>query len=167
MAKKKQEEAKAEAATPEAAQAPSMKCLSQFIRDLSFENIAAQKNVGENLQPQIEVTVKLDAQKMGEDRYMVIMKLNVGSQDKDIKVFLMEIDYAGVFEVTGLPQEQLHPYLMIEAPRLMFPFVRQIVRNVTTDGGYPPLNIDMIDFLSLYRTELARQAEALKAQDKN
>ena len=166
MAKKK--EAEAPAADGSAAQeAPKTQILSQFIRDLSFENIAAQKSLGENIQPKIEVAVNLDAQKLTETRYTVVMKLTVTSQDNDTKVFLLELDYAGVFEISGLPPEQLHPYLMIEAPRLMFPFVRQIVRNVTTDGGYPPLNIDMIDFLSLYRTELARQAEALKAQDKN
>jgi len=162
MAKKKEE-----AASTEEAKAPVMKCLSQFIRDLSFENIAAQKNVGENIQPQIQVAVNLDAQKMNETRYMVVMKLNVSSEDKDTKVFLLEIDYGGIFHVEGLPAEQLHPYLMIEAPRLMFPFVRQIVRNITTEGGYPPLNIDTIDFLALYRNELARQAEALKDKDKN
>ena len=162
MAKKKEE-----AAATEQPQAPTMKILSQFIRDLSFENIAAQKNIGENIQPQIQVAVNLDAQKMNETRYMVVMKLNVSSEDKDTKVFLLEIDYGGIFEIEGLPPEQLHPYLMIEAPRLMFPFVRQIVRNITTEGGYPPLNIDTIDFLALYRSELARQAEALKDKDKN
>ena len=164
MAKKKEEAPKAAA---EEQQAPKMQCLSQFIRDLSFENIAAQKNVGENIQPQIEVGVKLDAQKMGETRYMVVMKMNVASKDKETQVFLLEIDYAGVFHVEGFTPEQLHPFLMIEAPRLMFPFVRQIVRNITTEGGYPPLNIDTIDFLALYRQELTRQAEAMKEQQAN
>ena len=163
MAKKKEE---APAASEQAAQ-PSAKILSQFIRDLSFENIAAQKNIGENIQPQIQVAVNLDAQKMTETRYLVTMKLNVASEDKETKVFLLEIDYGGIFEVENMAPEHLHPYLMIEAPRLMFPFVRQIVRNITTEGGYPPLNIDTIDFLALYRQELARQAEALKDKEKN
>ncbi|MDA9248777.1 protein-export chaperone SecB [Amylibacter sp.] len=138
--------------------APSMKCLHQYIRDLSFENIAAQKNLGDSSSPEINVQVNLDARKGDSDNYEVILKLTVNADSNEKKVFLLEIDYAGVFHVENVPKEQLHPFLMIECPRMLFPFVRQIVRNTTADGGYPPLNVDPIDFMALYRSELQRQA---------
>ena len=138
--------------------APTMKCLHQYIRDLSFENIAAQKNLGDSSSPEINVQVNLDARKGDIDNYEVILKLTVNADSKENKVFLLEIDYAGVFHVENVPEEQLHPFLMIECPRMLFPFVRQIVRNTTADGGYPPLNVDPIDFMALYRNELQRQA---------
>lgn len=150
--------AKEEAATPP--QPPVMKCLNQYIRDLSFENIAAQKNLGNTASPEINVQVNLDARKGDNNNYEVILKLTINADAEDKKVFLLEIDYAGVFHVENVPEEQLHPFLMIECPRMLFPFVRQIVRNTTADGGYPPLNVDPIDFMALYRGELQRQAAA-------
>ena len=150
--------AKEEAAA--APQPPVMKCLNQYIRDLSFENIAAQKNLGNTASPEINVQVNLDARKGDNNNYEVIIKLTINADAEDKKVFLLEIDYAGVFLVENVPEEQLHPFLMIECPRMLFPFVRQIVRNTTADGGYPPLNVDPIDFMALYRNELQRQAAA-------
>jgi preprotein translocase subunit SecB len=150
--------AKEEAAA--APQPPVMKCLNQYIRDLSFENIAAQKNLGNTASPEINVQVNLDARKGDNNNYEVIIKLTINADAEDKKVFLLEIDYAGVFLVENVPEEQLHPFLMIECPRTLFPFVRQIVRNTTADGGYPPLNVDPIDFMALYRNELQRQAAA-------
>ena len=155
MAKKEKKE---EAAT--VPQPPVMKCLNQYIRDLSFENIAAQKNLGNTSSPEINVQVNLDARKGDNDNFEVILKLTVNADAEDKKVFLLEIDYAGVFQIENIPEEQLHPFLMIECPRMLFPFVRQIVRNTTADGGYPPLNVDPIDFMALYRNELQRQAAA-------
>lgn len=155
--------AKEEAAA--AAQPPVMKCLNQYIRDLSFENIAAQKNLGNTASPEINVQVNLDARKGDNNNYEVILKLTVNADAEDKKVFLLEIDYAGVFQVENVPDEQLHPFLMIECPRMLFPFVRQIVRNTTADGGYPPLNVDPIDFMALYRNELQRQAAAQAATE--
>lgn len=149
---------KEEAATPP--QPPVMKCLNQYIRDLSFENIAAQKNLGNSASPEINVQVNLDARKGDNENYEVILKLTINADAEDKKVFLLEIDYAGVFHIENIPEEQLHPFLMIECPRMLFPFVRQIVRNTTADGGYPPLNVDPIDFMALYRNELQRQAAA-------
>ncbi|GLQ35533.1 protein-export protein SecB [Amylibacter marinus] len=149
---------KEEAAT--APQPPQMQCLNQYIRDLSFENIAAQKNLGQKVQPNINVQVNLDARKGDEDNFEVILKLTITADAEEQKVFLLEIDYAGVFHIQNVPEEQMHPFLMIECPRLLFPFVRQIVRNITTEGGYPPLNVDPIDFLALYRSEIERRAAA-------
>ena len=152
--------AKKEEAAKSAPQPPVMKCLHQYIRDLSFENIAAQKNLGNSASPEINVQVNLDARKGDNDNYEVILKLTINADADEKKVFLLEIDYAGVFHVENVPEDQLHPFLMIECPRILFPFVRQIVRNTTADGGYPPLNVDPIDFMALYRSELQRQADA-------
>ena len=79
-------------------------------------------------------------------------------------LFLFEIEYAGVFQISGVPDEQLHPYLLIECPRITFPYLRRIVSDVTRDGGFPPLNLEQIDFLQLYRNELQRRAQAQQAQ---
>lgn len=144
--------------------------LAQYIRDMSFENILAQKGVGGEAQPEISVQVNLDARKRNVDnQYEVITKLNITSKTKEKgdPLFVMEIEYAGIFHIEGVPDEQMHPYLLIECPRITFPFLRRIVSDVSRDGGFPPLNLDNIDFLALYRTELARRAEAQKNEKVN
>ena len=152
---------------------PNTKVLAQFIRDLSFENILAQKGLDTNTPPEIKVKVDLDAKKRKiENQYEVLIKLSVvssakteGSNDsKNAKLFILEIEYGGIFEVTGVPEDQIHPYLMIECPRILFPYLRRIVGDVTRDGGFPPLNLEQINFLALYQKEIARrQAEEEKA----
>ena len=157
-----------QAAAEGAAQQPQVKSrvLAQYIRDMSFENILAQKGVSGDPQPEISVQVNLDARKrQTEHQFEVITKLQVTSKSKEQgnPLFVLEIEYAGIFHVEGLPDEQMHPYLLIECPRITFPFLRRIVSDVTRDGGFPPLNLETIDFLSLYRAELAKRAEAQKA----
>ena len=165
---------------------PNTKVLAQFIRDLSFENILAQKGSDTNAPPDIKVQVNLDAKKRTTDnQYEVLIKLSVVSSAKketsepsddtkksklfvaeseNSKLFILEIEYGGIFEVTGVPEDQVHPYLMIECPRILFPYLRRIVGDVTRDGGFPPLNLEQINFLALYQKEIARrQAEAEKA----
>lgn len=141
---------------------PKLQILSQFIRDLSFENIAVQKGVGAQGKPDIKVQVNLDAKQRGEDRYEVSIKLTANSSISDSPIFILEVDYAGLFVVQNVPKEQMHPFLMIECPRQIFPYLRRIVGDVTRDGGFPPLNLEPIDFVALYRAELARQAERAK-----
>ena len=150
----------------EASAAPQirMQVLAQFVRDMSFENMVAQKGLtSAEVQPDIQVAVSLDARKRAqENQYDVVTKFKVTSKNKvnGETLFLLELDYAGVFLVEGVPEEQMHPFLLIECPRLLFPFVRRIISDVTRDGGFPPLNIDTVDFLALYRQELARRASA-------
>jgi preprotein translocase subunit SecB len=145
-------------------QLPKMQILGQFIRDLSFENAAVQNAVAAQGQPDIQVQVALDARKRTtENQYDVIMKMKVESKTKEDEpksIFLIELEYGGVFSIENIAEQQLHPFLMIECPRMLFPFVRRIISDVTRDGGYPPLNLDQIDFVALYRQQLAaRQAE--------
>lgn len=153
-----------------AAEAPQVKMqiLGQFIRDMSFENIVAQKGVSGDATPDVNVAVSLDAKKRPADhQYEVVSKYKVTAKSKgtDDMLFLMELDYGGIFHIENVPEDQLHPFLMIECPRLLFPFARHIVHNVIRDGGFPPLNLDSIDWISLYRQNLARQAEAQKAAE--
>ncbi|SEO28938.1 protein translocase subunit secB [Paracoccus alcaliphilus] len=144
-----------------------MQILAQFIRDLSFENAVAQKGAPQGeVAPEVSVQVSLDARKRSADhQYEVISKFRVTSKNKssDQTLFLAELDYGGVFHIEGIPEDQLHPFLMIECPRMLFPFVRRIISDLTRDGGFPPFNMDPIDFVALYRQELARRAQAQAA----
>ena len=157
-------------ATDTAATQPQlrMQVLAQFIRDMSFENMVAKKGLsGAEVQPDIQVAVSLDARKRPvENQYDVISKYRCTSKNKTNgeTLFLLEVEYGAIFHVEGVPDEQLHPFLLIECPRLVFPFVRRIISDVTRDGGFPPLNIDTVDFVTLYRQELARRAQTAQAQ---
>lgn len=138
-----------------------MQVLGQFIRDMSFENMLVRKNAGTEVTPDVQVQVALDARKRPNDhQYEVISKYTIRSNNKadQAPLFLMELEYGGVFHIENVPEEQLHPFLLIECPRLLFPFVRRIVSDVTRDGGFPPLNLETIDFLQLYRQQIAQRA---------
>ena len=141
-----------------------MQVLAQYVRDLSFENAVAQRGLqGGEVTPDIQVQVSLDARKRPADhQYEVISKFKITSRNKASgeALFLMELEYAGIFMIEGVPEDQMHPFLLIECPRLLFPFARRIVSDMTRDGGFPMLNLDNVDFLALYRQELARRAEA-------
>ena len=139
---------------------PSMNILAQFIRDMSFENILAQKGSDGEVSPDVDVQVNLDARKRSTpDQFEIIIKLNISSKSKENadKLFLLEIEYSGIFRVSGVPEEKMHPFLLIECPRMLFPFLRRIVSDITRDGGFPPLNLENIDFLQLYKNEVARR----------
>lgn len=140
-----------------------MSILAQFVRDMSFENAVAMKGMqAAEVKPEMQVQVSLDARKRPvENQYETIMKLRVTSTNKvdDSPMYLLEMEYGGIFHVEGLPEDQLHPFLLIECPRQLFPFVRRIVSDVTRDAGFPSFNLEPIDFVSLYRNELARRNE--------
>jgi preprotein translocase subunit SecB len=115
------------------------------------------------------VAVSLDARKRSvANQYDVITKFKVTSRNKvnNEVLFLLELEYGGTFLIEGVADDQLHPFLLIECPRMLFPFVRRIISDVTRDGGFPPLNVDQVDFLALYRQELARRAQAAATPEK-
>lgn len=145
-----------------------MQVLAQYIRDMSFENIVVQKGLsGVEVQPDIQVAVSLDARKRSAaNQYEVITKFKVTSRNKvnNEALFLLELEYGGTFQIDGVADDQMHPFLLIECPRLLFPFVRRIISDVTRDGGFPALNVDTVDFVALYRQELARRAQAQAQQ---
>lgn len=140
--------------------------LAQFIRDMSFENAVAQKGLsGGEVKPEFQVQVSLDARKRGDNQYEVVSKYKITSTNSadQSAMFLVELDYGGIFHIEGVPEDQLHPFLLIECPRMLFPYVRRIVSDVTQDGGFPPFNMEPIDFVALYRQQAARRAAEAQA----
>ena len=141
---------------------PKMKVLNQFIKDLSFENIAAQNGINDqNLKPDIQVSIGLEGKKrQAENHYDLIIKVSVSSKipKSEEVIFILELEYGGIFEITNIASEQLQPYLLVECPRIMFPYLRRIISDVTRDGGFPPLNLEQIDFLSMYQAGVERKA---------
>ena len=126
-----------------------------------------QKGIKIEGTPEVSVQVALDANKKGDNLYEVITKTKIESKSGDQSVFILELDYAGQFRVENLPEQGLHPFLMIECPRMTFPYVRRIISDLTRDGGFPPLNVDNIDFLALYQQNIARQQAAAAATAQN
>jgi preprotein translocase subunit SecB len=128
----------------------------QYLKDLSFESPRApQVFVTQGPQSQVGVNVRVDGRAVGENTYEITLHLEVGATAGDDQVFLLEMDYAGIFTVGAVPPQVLGPLMMIEAPRMLFPFARQIISNVVAAGGFPPLLINPIDFADLYRRQLA------------
>jgi preprotein translocase subunit SecB len=134
---------------------------AQYVKDLSFELPNAPNILRRlNEQPQVQVNVNVQAQLLGGETYEVQLTLNTEAKLGTEALFIVELVYAGVFTVQGVPQDVLRPLLLIECPRLLFPFARRIVADVTRDGGFPPLMIDPIDFVTLYRRRQEQQARA-------
>ena len=156
-------------AAPAAAapQVPKLQVLGQFIRDCSFENIMVQKGVAGEITPEINVQVSMEAKKRPvENQYEVVTKYTVTSRNQTGQetLFILEIQYGGIFLIENVADEQLHPFLMIECPRMLFPFVRRLVADLTREGGFPPFNMETVDFVALYRQMIQQKAAEAKGQ---
>ena len=140
--------------------APRLMVQTQYIKDLSFENPRAPAGA-EPGQPRPEIQVRVDvrAQAAGTDRYEVSLQLHVDAKAGEQTTFMLELTYGGLFVMQNLPQESLQAILLVECPRLLFPYARRIIADATRDGGFPPLMIDPIDFAALYRRRQQAQAE--------
>ena len=137
--------------------------LAQYVKDFSFENPnAPQSLMPGQPQPQVNIGVDVQARGAAEDVYEVVLHLRCEAKQNENTAFLVELAYGGLFQLPGLAQEHHRPVLMIEGPRLLFPFARAIVAEATRDGGYPPLMINPIDFADLYRRQLAAAQQADK-----
>ena len=137
---------------------PVIQIISQYVKDLSFENPSMGVNIR---QPQIDFTVDLQARRVSETGpFEVLLKLRVNAVQEEKTLFLLEIAYGGLFALDKIPQDALQPVLLIECPRLMFPFVRRIIADLVSDGGLPPLMIEPIDFAQLYRTKMQEAGRA-------
>jgi len=159
-------ETEAPSAAPTAAAMPQVRMLAHFVRDLSFENVGAIQGTPAGGNPEITVQVNLDGKNFGEDRYQVNMKLNAKAVTGESTRFLVELDYTGIFSITGASEAQKHPLMFIECPRLLLPFARRVVADVTRDGGYPPLMLDNVDFATLYRQKLEELRQQQAPQDR-
>lgn len=132
--------------------APSLNALAQYAKDFSFENPNAPRSLTpQNEGPQISIQVNVNAKQLAETDFEVDLTLEGDAKIAEDVLFAFELTYSGVFRVRNIPQDQVHPVVMIECPRLLFPFARQIVADSVRNGGFPPLYIDPIDFVALYR----------------
>jgi preprotein translocase subunit SecB len=150
------------------APSPSLNILAQYTKDLSFENPGAPRSLqARDKAPAININVNVNANPLSETDFDVVLTLNVDAKEDDKVVFAAELVYGGVFRVTGFPQEHMLPVLFIECPRLLFPFARQIVADVTRNGGFPPLMIDPIDFAQMFTQRMAQEQAKAKVQTLN
>ena len=135
---------------------PQVSILVQYAKDLSFENPNAPMSLQAGGQPKIEVNVAVNAKRAGEGVFEAELKITAKATSEDeTTAFMVELVYAGVFGLANVPDEALEPFLIIEAPRILFPFARRIIADATRDGGFPPLMLDPIDFGSLYMAQQA------------
>jgi len=146
-----------EAAADAGAEAPSFDIVHQYIKDLSFEVPGAPQVFGGSAPPEVAVNVDVGVNPAGEDNYEVALKIDTRGTSGGEPLFIIELVYAGLIRVSGIAQDQLQPVLLIEGPRLLFPFARNVVASLTRDGGLPPLMIAPIDFLALFRNRMANQ----------
>jgi preprotein translocase subunit SecB len=130
---------------------------AQFIKDLSFEspNVLKIMSQPSNQPPEVNFNLGVNANSVGPDLYDVTLTIRAEAKRENMTAFIIELAYAGVFTITGIPQDQMEPVLFIEAPRLLFPFARAIISDLTRDGGFTPLMLNPIDFVDLYRRKLA------------
>lgn len=139
---------------------PQLNVLAQYVKDFSFENPNAPASLGtfQQTQPEIAIQINVQVNTLSATDFEVILKTE-GKAERDGKVlFSFDLAFGGVFRIQNVPQESLHPVVMIECPRLLFPFSREIVSTAVCNGGFPPLLLDPVDFVALYRQNLAQQA---------
>ncbi len=131
---------------------PSISVLAQYVKDFSFENPHAPMSLQpRQTQPQINVSVNVGARPLSTTDIEVTLTAEARASADDEVLFHAELSYAGIFRIQNVPDDQIQPLVMIECPRLLFPFVRQIIADGTRDGGFPPLLLDPIDFVALYQ----------------
>ena len=131
--------------------------LAQYIKDLSVENPSAPQVFQWQVQPNLDVQFALNANKAADDVHEVSLKIEATARSENGVHFVVDLSYAGLFGVRGIPEEALAPLLLIEAPRLLFPFAREIVADAVTNTGFPPLLLDPIDFAAAYVAQLQAQ----------
>ena len=160
--KKETEAAKTEnGAAPEAA--PSLNVLAQYIKDFSFENPHAPHSLRpRESQPEIGININVNANPLSETDFEVELKLDAKAGEGADAMFNVELIYGGVFRLTNMPEEAVAPAILIECPRLLFPFARQVIADATRNGGFPPLMIDPVDFAALFQQRMAE--EQVKSQ---
>jgi len=138
--------------------APQLMVLAQYIKDLSFENPNAPGSLQQTTQPHINISVNVAANPLSDTDIEVTLRLEGKAETAGSVMFNIELDFAGVFRVQNVPQEQVQPLVLIECPRLLFPFAREIIATSVRNGGFPPLMLDPIDFVALYQQRLAQQS---------
>ena len=145
--------------------APVAGVISQYIKDFSFENPNAPAIYQQAGSPKIDIGFNIGAAQVGEDVHEVVLKIDVRAETEDGQVaFIIDLSYAGLFGLRNIPGEHLQPFLLGEAPRILFPFARRVVADAVRDGGFPPLMLDPIDFGQLYLQQVAQHGDALAGE---
>ena len=146
---------------------PQLNVVAQYIKDFSFENPNAPKSLAAGQQPpQIAIQINVNAAPLTETDIEVVLSLQGKAETAGSLMFSFELAFGGVFRIRNVPQESMNAIVLIECPRLLFPFAREIIATSVRDGGFPPLMLDPVDFVGLYRQNLERQAAAQAAQVK-
>ena len=146
-------------ATPESQDA-QVATLAQYIKDLSVESPSSPQVFQWNAQPQLDVQFNLNSEKAADDVYEVSIKIDVSARSENGVHFVVDLTYAGLFGLRNIPEEALGPILLVEAPRLLFPFARQIIADAVSNTGFPPLLLDPIDFTAAYVAQLQAMQQA-------
>lgn len=141
---------------------PQVGVISQYVKDLSFENPNAPAVYQWQGQPRIDVQFNIASNKVADDVYEVVLKIDVKAEADDKTAFQVELSYAGLFGLRNIPEEQIQPFLFAEAPRIAFPFARRVLADAVRDGGFPPLMLEPIDFAGLYMQQA--QAASMEPQ---
>jgi len=139
-----------------AAGQPTLGVVAQYVKDLSFENPGAPGTLAPRQKaPEIKIAINVTPRQAGDGQYEVELKIDARATDGDTVIFAIELIYAGMFRLANIPQQDIAPLTLIECPRLLFPFARQIVSDAARNGGFPQLLIDPVDFVGLYRQRMA------------
>ena len=151
-------ETKDNAGAGEAAAPPQLAVLTQYVKDLSFENPHAPNSLRprEN-QPEINININVNANPLSETDFEVELKLEASAGEGADQMFAVELTYGGVFRLVNIPQEAIAPAVLIECPRMLFPFARQVMADATQKGGFPPLMLDPVDFAQLFQQRMAEE----------
>ncbi|MEW6255435.1 MAG: protein-export chaperone SecB [Pseudomonadota bacterium] len=148
--------------SPTDTQAPALNVLAQYIKDLSFENPNAPRSLANpGGQPDVKIQINVNARPLQNDEFEVELKIDGSATAGGSTLFAFDLVYGGIFRVRNIPEQSLQPVVLIECPRLLFPFARQIVAEAVRGGGFPPLMIDPVDFAALYQQRMASEAQRL------
>jgi len=143
---------------------PAVGLISQYIKDLSFENPNAPAIYQSQEAPQIDVQFNIASSQVGEDVFEVVLKVEVRAETDTTVAFIVDLSYAGLFGIRNVPAEHMQPFLLGEAPRLIFPFARRVLADAVRDGGFPPLLLEPIDFAAMYQQQSAGQPAVTTAE---
>jgi len=135
---------------------PQIGVLAQYVKDFSFENPNAPRSMAPSTQqPSINVQVNVDAAQLTETDFEVTLKIEGKAESQGMLLFAVDLIFAGVFRIQNVPADSMQPVVLIECPRLLFPFAREIIATATRNGGFAPLLLNPIDFVALYRQRMA------------
>lgn len=142
---------------------PIFNIITQYTKDLSFENIIPAHKIESDKQPEVEAQIKVEAEQNSDDQdiYTVSLIINIHAKIDNKSVFILDLDYKGDFVVTGFPKELMGPMLYIECPRQLFPFVRNIVAMTVAEGGFPPMYLAPADFVKLYQEQMEVKGQTI------